>query len=117
MARYKDTDMKKLILILAAVFMANTASAAVLEDVTILDVTSKADMVALKLHANSGPKDSYFLVDILKSDPAAFEKLSLVTQKLQGGDKFKLALNIKSFSMSPSGSHYRSPDVKFLGPK
>ncbi|MCC7441231.1 MAG: hypothetical protein IT285_06350 [Bdellovibrionales bacterium] len=105
--------MKRWILIF--LMMATPASAATLEDVTILDVTPKPDGVALKLHSKSGPDGSYFFVTLVKADKESFDKFALVTRKLQRGDQFKLALNIKSFSVSPSGSSYRSPDVKFTG--
>lgn len=114
--------MKKHLFLLSGLFLgmvtmmtANPASAAQLQDVTILEVTSRKDLIELKLHAKNGPEGSYFFVEVAKSDAEAFDKLGLVAQKLQKGDSFRLSLKIKSFSMSPSGSNYPSSRVKFSG--
>lgn len=54
--------------------MANTGWAAKLEDVNILKISPEKDNFELKLQVKDGPKDSYFFVDIVKSDVDSFEK-------------------------------------------
>lgn len=105
--------MKKLIFSL--VLISSLASAADLENVQVLEATSGQDHVKLKLRTKEAPKDSYFYVDITKSDPDAFGKLVDVTKKLLERDRYKLNLNIKSFSASPSGSYYKSDGITFTG--
>jgi hypothetical protein len=105
--------MKKLLIILC--LMTHSAWAAKLENVDLLGATPEKDTVELKLHAKSGPKGSYFFINITKTDPDSFEKLGLVIKKLERGGYFKLDLDILSFSMSPSGSHYPSESVQFVG--
>ncbi len=105
--------MKALIFLLC--LTANSALAANLENVDLLSVEHRKNSIELKLHAKSGPKDSYFFVNIANSDSNSFEKLAFVIKKLEKGDKFKLDLEIPSFSISPSGSYYRSESVKFSG--
>lgn len=97
------------------VLMVGRAQAAQLDDVRILQVTSGKDSVELRLRYKGAPRDSYFLVEIPKSDPESFAKMVLVARKLADGDGFKLSLDIPSFSPSPSGSSYRSLDVRFSG--
>ena len=89
--------------------------AAKLEDVVVLDITHGKENVELKLQAKNGPKDSYFIVDVVKNDKDSFAKLAIVLKKLKNRDNFKLSLNIPSFSMTPSGSYYRSDSVDFSG--
>lgn len=94
----------------------NSAYAAKLDDVSVIEMKQgKNDKFELKLHAGNGPKDSYFFVDIVKSDKESFDKIALVLKKLKKKDAFKLGLEIPSFSMSPSGSSYLSDSVKFSG--
>lgn len=107
--------MNKILFLLFLFLMANTASAARVVDVSIISITPAKDTFELKLHASQGPKDSYFIVDIVKSDPASFDKLGIVIKKLEQGDDYKLDLDIPSFSMQPSGSFYRSEYVRFFG--
>lgn len=107
------TDMKKLFLLF--LFIANVASAAKLDDVEVLSVTTGKDSHEIKLHTKQGPPGSYFFVKIAKSDAELFSKLGHVIKKLEKGKKYKLSLNIVSFSMSPSGSSYPSEDVEFSG--
>ena len=106
--------MKKLILALYC--LSSTTMAARLEDVKILNVTPGQENFELKLQTKDGPKDSYFYVDIVKSDPESFEKLVQVIKKLTRQDKYKLDLDIQSFSASPNGSYYRSEGLIFSGP-
>lgn len=106
--------MKKLIL--ALYFISSIASAARLEDVKILNIMPGQENFELKLQVKDGPKDSYFYVDIVKSDPESFEKMVLVTKKLTRRDKYKLDLDIPSFSASPNGSYYKSEGIGFYGP-
>lgn len=90
------------------------ASAAELKDVKVLSVEpTDKESIKLKLQAPSAPKNSYFFVDVVKSDPEAFQKIYLVTKKLKTKGGFKLDLEIDSFSPKPSGSYYRSDSVKF----
>jgi hypothetical protein len=105
--------MKKLLILLC--LMAGQAWAAKLENVDLLGITPGKDSFELKLSAKPGPKGSYFFVNISKADVDSFEKLALVIKKLERGDRFKLNLDIPSFSMTPSGSYYRSERVKFSG--
>ncbi|QLY26897.1 hypothetical protein HW988_07855 [Bdellovibrio sp. KM01] len=103
-------------LILALFFMSGaTASAAQVNNVSLLDIKYSQDKYELKLGANFEGKDTMFFVQIPKSDPDSFEKLSYVIKKLAQGDGYKLNLDIRSFTASPSGSFYRSQDVKFSG--
>jgi hypothetical protein len=111
----RNIEMKNLLKIIIVCLTINSAYAAKLEDVVILDVKQSKDSVELKLHVTKGPKDSYFLVDLVKSDKNSFDKMALVLRKLKDKDDFKLGLDIQSFSMSPSGSYYRSDSVTFLG--
>lgn len=107
--------MKLLLKIIILCFTINSASAATLEDVTVLDIKHGKDNFELKLQVTNGPKDSYFFVDVVKNDKDSFDKLALVLKKLKKRDEFKLSLNIPSFSLSPNGSYYRSDSVTFSG--
>jgi len=108
--------MKKLILIIGLLMVTvHSTWAAKLDDVKVLGIASEKDRVELKLHVSSGSKDSFFFVGMVKSDAESFEKMALVIKKLLLGDNFKLNLNIKNFSMSPSGSYYPSDSVNFSG--
>lgn len=100
-------------LFIALCLMSAPAFAARLEDVQFLSSDPSADGVTLKLQVKHGPKGSYFFVNVVKSDPDALNKLALVIQELQKGQKLKLNLDIPSFSVSPPGSSYRSNFVKF----
>lgn len=102
-------------LFLSFLLMGYSAMAANLEDVDLLSISHGNDGFELKLHAKSGPNGSYFFVNISKNDVHSFDKLALVIKKLEGGNNFKLDLNIKSFSMAPSGSYYRGEFVNFSG--
>ena len=106
--------MKKMII--GLLFASNVASAARLEDVRILNIMPGRDHFELKLQIKDGPRDSYFYVDIVKSDPDSFEKLVHVINKMRLRDKYKLDLDIPSFSASPSGSFYKSEGISFYGP-
>ncbi|OGQ16848.1 MAG: hypothetical protein A3B70_07370 [Deltaproteobacteria bacterium RIFCSPHIGHO2_02_FULL_40_11] len=106
--------MKKL-LILSLCLFSNWAFGARLDDVSILDVVATKDGLELKLQVKDGPKDSYFFVNVVKSDRNAFDKLTEVIKKLKKGDNYKLTLDIPSFSAFPPGSYYRREDIKFLG--
>jgi hypothetical protein len=106
--------MKRWLLLLC--FVPSVAFAARLEDVTVLDAKTGPDSVELKLHSKDGPPGSYFFLDIIKSDPGAFEKLAHVIRKLMARDAYRLDLDIPSFSVSPSGSRYRSEGIGFHSP-
>lgn len=101
--------------ILCLCFFSSFASAAKLEDVKILNIKSGRDNFELKLQMKNGPKDSYFFVDIVKDDKNSFDKLVHVIKKILNKDKYKLDLDIISFSASPSGSYYRSEGINFYG--
>lgn len=103
--------MKKFILIS---LLASLSFAARLEDVRLLHVNYGKDSFQLRLQTKEGPLDSYFFVDITKDDKDAFDKLMFVIKKLTQRDNYKLDLEIPSFSVSPSGSYYRSNDIKFF---
>ncbi len=105
--------MKKILFVLF--FFLNSAFAAKLEDVRVLDSTPSQEGLELKLRVENGPKKSYFFVHIVRSDPASFDKLALVIEKQKKGNHFKLTLDIPSFSISPPGSYYRSEGVSFSG--
>lgn len=88
--------------------------AADLRDVKVLSVEpTDKESIKLKLQAPGGPKNSHFFVDVVKTDPEAFQKIYLVTKKLKAKGGAKLNLTIESFSHTPSGSYYRSESVKF----
>jgi hypothetical protein len=95
--------------------MTSTASAANLTNVNVLGVNLGRESVAVKLHAPQGPEGSFFFVNIEKSDADSFVKLALLAKKLEQGESFVLNLDIRSFSMAPSGSTYRSESVTFSG--
>ena len=107
--------MKMKTMIVFLCLIAHSAFAASLEDVRILETAPGKDSLELKLQTKDGPKDSYFFVSIEKSDRAYSEKLALTDKKLKLGNEFKLDLDIPSFSAFPSGSFYRSEDVRFSG--
>ncbi len=91
------------------------ALGAQLNDVKILDVVPTKDSLKLKLHAKTQPKDGYFYLEIMKTDPKSFEKMIQVVKKMRWGDKYDLNISIPSFSPAPSGSSYRSDTVTFGG--
>lgn len=87
-----------------------------LEDVTLLDIKYVNQGFELKLQTKEqAPKNAYFIVDIIREDEKAFEKLALVLKKQKKKESFKLDLDILSFSAFPSGAYYRSTSVKFSG--
>jgi hypothetical protein len=108
--------MKKIVFMTLCFLTPLVASAARLEDVQILSVKPGSDKFEMRVHAKEGEPDSYFFVDIIKSDPEAFEKINLALKKMMQKEKFRLDLDIVSFSMSPSGSSYNSDSVKFSSP-
>lgn len=107
--------MEKFLTIIILLFAINTANAAKIDDAKVLDIKYVKDSFEVKLQVANAPKDSYFLVDIGKSDSDSFDKLALVLKKLKKPSEFKLSLDIPSFSLSPSGSYYRSESVTFSG--
>lgn len=108
---WKGTNMKSLIL--GLFLISSAASAARLEDVSVLEVKPGQENIELRLHAKEGPQDSYFIVDITKSDPEAFDKLVKAIKKVKQKNHCQLDLNIPSFSVAPSGSYYRSEGITF----
>lgn len=88
--------------------------AASLEDVEVLKYDVAPDRLSLTLQVQNADPSSFFYVDITKSDPIAFEKTMLVLQKISQKDSFVLSLNIPSFSLTPSGSYYKSESVTFI---
>lgn len=106
--------MKTTIFFVLFIFAIGSAHADPVTDVKVLDVKYAKNSFEVKLQTKDGPKDSYFLVDIVKDDEKAFEKIALIWKKLKH-KSFKLNLNIPSFSATPSGSYYRSKDVQFEG--
>lgn len=100
---------------LAILLFPTLAFGAKLEDVRILNVQPDPEAFKLKLQLKNGSADSYFFVDIVKSDPESFQKSMTVIKKLLQKERFQLDLEIPSFSASPSGSSYRSESVIFRG--
>lgn len=101
---------------LAAIFLISSmAHAARLENVKVLNVEYGRDSVEVKMQLAGAAANSYFLISIMKTDPDSFEKLGHVQKKVGLKDKYRLDLNIPSFSPDPPGSHYRSPDITFFG--
>ncbi|MCB0386617.1 MAG: hypothetical protein KDD43_14590 [Bdellovibrionales bacterium] len=96
-------------------WMSGVAMAADLDDVKVLKVTPGKDNVEVMMQLKDGPANSYFLIDIVKDDKAAFDKLLHVLKKQQHKTKYRLNLKIASFSDSPSGSYYVSTEVTFAG--
>lgn len=90
--------------------------AARLEDVKILEIKPGQENFELKLKAKDAPPGSFFYLDITKNDPESFEKMILVIKKLMQKEKFRLDLDIPSFSVTPSGSYYRSEGIGIFSP-
>jgi hypothetical protein len=101
-------------LFLLVLMNACVASAANLEDLTILDIKPGQSHLKLKLRSKDMPEDSYFFLDIVQSDPDSFGKMMLIIEKLARGDSYRLGANVKSFSDSPSGSYYKSEGVSIF---
>ena len=106
--------MKSLVLLL--IFLPSVALAERLEDIRLLDTKPGPNNVELKLQAKRGPPGSFFFLDITKNDPDSFDKLIHVINKIMGREKYRLDLNIPSFSVSPNGSYYRSEGIDFYSP-
>lgn len=104
----------KTILCLLLLSLTMTVHAAKIDDVKVLDMKYLKGSFEVKLQVHNGKKDSYFVVDIVKEDEKAFEKLALVLKKLKGKG-LKLTLEIPSFSAHPSGAYYKSTSVTFVG--
>jgi hypothetical protein len=91
----------------------NIAFSAELKDVKILKSSASDSGIELKLQLSDAPKDSFFLVDIVRTDHDAFNKIAMAMEKLEKGSEYKLNIRIPSFSASPSGSYYRSKGLVF----
>ena len=107
--------MKTIILLTLFTLAIGTAHADKVEDVSVQDLKYGKNSFEVKLQIKGAKKDQYFLVDIVKEDEKALEKVALVLKKMKLKNSFKLNLNIPSFSPSPSGSYYRSNDVTIEG--
>lgn len=105
--------MKKLVFLLFGLLFNFNVSAGPVTGIEILDVIKEKDLVSLKLHSDRGPKGSWFIVIVDKTDPEFEQKMKLVQEKIDHKDEVKLVLEIISFSPHPSGSVYRSADVGF----
>ncbi|HEY1078733.1 MAG TPA: hypothetical protein VGE46_01500 [Bdellovibrio sp.] len=105
--------MKKLILSL--LLISNVSLAETVTNVRVLDMKQGPESVELKLQSKEGRPNSYFFVNIVKSDAGSFEKLSHVLNKMAFKDNYRLDLDIISFSDTPNGSYYQSDRVRFLG--
>lgn len=90
-----------------------SAHAAKVEDVKVLDVQYKKDNFVVKLQTKDGKKDSYFIVDVVREDERAFEKLGHFMKKSKNPE-YKVDLEIPSFSAFPSGAYYKSTSVKVM---
>ncbi len=110
---------KWLVLIAVGIFWiagsSNRVFADTVKNVNLVTATPGKDNLELKFSAQIRGKTTEFSVDVIRSDPDAFEKLVTIMQKMTEGDRFTLDLNIVSFSPFPIGSYYRSNDVKFSG--
>lgn len=100
---------------LVLMLFSNIAFGAKLEDVKILQAVAGNGSFKLKLQTKDSPSNSYFFLDITMSDPGSFDKLVHVIKKAVRKDSYRLDLDIPSFSTSPSGSYYRSEDIRFNG--
>lgn len=107
--------MKKIFMAVILFLSVNSVHAARLEDVSVLDIYYHKDSFQVKIQENKSLKDSFFYVDIIKDDKDSFRKIALILKKFKERDKFKLTLDIRSFSSSPSGSNYKSDNVSFTG--
>jgi hypothetical protein len=106
----------KMRFLISLLFVAcSVASAAKLEDVKLLGAKAGADNFELKLQLKDGPPNSFFYIDIVKTDPDAFAKMIHVANKLMQKERYRLDMDIISFSASPSGSYYKSKDIIFRG--
>ncbi|MCB0367519.1 MAG: hypothetical protein H6624_12590 [Bdellovibrionaceae bacterium] len=103
------------LLLVGLFFLSGVAMAAELDDVKVLKVSPGKDSIEVMMQLKEGPANSYFLVDIVKDDKAAYDKLLHVLKKQQQKGKYRLDLKIASFSDSPSGSYYVSTEVAFTG--
>lgn len=108
----RPLKMKKQIVV-AILLISSFSFAAQLEDVKILNIKPGTENFELKLQAKEGSSDSYFYVDILKSDKDSYDKLVHVIKKITRREQYKLNLEIPSFSLTPSGSYYRGDSVLF----
>ncbi len=103
------------IITLVVYLFSSISLAARLENVVILGGKQGTRNFELKIHAREGAPDSFFYLDISKSDPEAFDKLIHVIRKLTDPEGYRLDLDIPSFSVHPSGSYYRSEDINIFG--
>lgn len=86
-----------------------------LDNVNVLDITQDEDKFVLKLQDSEIGGTSFFIVEINKSDKESFVKLDYLIKKIKNKENYKLNLEIPSFSAYPSGSFYKSENVKFSG--
>lgn len=107
--------MKTIITFFIFSFVVGSAFADEIKGVSVLDLKYIKGSFEVKLQIKDAKKDAFFLVDIVKEDEKAFDKLALVLKKMNKKESFQLNLDIKSFSPYPSGSYYRSTSVKFIG--
>lgn len=108
--------MKNFFWLILGITLPLVTSAARLENVKILSVKPGHENFEIKLQTNNSPPDSFFYLDIMKTDPDSFEKTMLVVKKMIQKENYRLDLEITSFSASPSGSYYRSEGVLLSGP-
>lgn len=99
--------------LMTLVFISHSAFAGSIENVSVLGAELLPTGVYVKMHAPVSGPGSYFFVNVNKSDPAGFDKLGLILQKVQSGSEMRLDLEIISFSLNPSGAVYSSESVKF----
>lgn len=95
-------------------FALSTAHAAKIEDVRVLSMKYEKSAIVVKLQLKNVKDHSFFTVQIDREDEKALEKVALVLKKVKEKDKFRLSLDIVSFSPQ-SGSFYRSQYVTFHG--
>lgn len=94
--------------------VSNISFGADLKDVKILKLqTNKQDGLKLTLQEKEAAKESFFYVELSNDGSQSYKKLSEVAKKNAELDKYRLNLEIISFSSSPSGSSYRSNRIVF----
>lgn len=107
--------MKFMTFVLLSFFVLTDLKAATLTDVEVLEIKSTEEGEELKLKDLKETPDGFFYVTLDKKDKDALAKSALVIKKLLHKDKFKLSLEISSFSSTPAGSSYKSSYVEFKG--
>ena len=107
--------MKFLFLTVFVLLIIRPAQAVILTDVEVLEIKSTEAGEEVKLTDHKETPGGYFFVLLDKKDSALLAKSALIKKKQLLKNKFKLTLEIDSFSATPSGSSYKSSYVEFKG--